>query len=164
MKVINGCYRITTYFTLKKYDILFGKSFVHGRISFRKRMGILIEKGGKLTIGKGCFFNNDCSITCMNRIEIGENSIFGEGVKIYDHNYHINTDGLIKNSGHTLGEVTVGSNCWIGANVVLLKGARIGDNCVIGAGCVINRPIEDNTLVTIDASELIEKPLQKEKM
>ena len=31
MKVINGCYRITTYFTLKKYDII--DENVRGKIS-----------------------------------------------------------------------------------------------------------------------------------
>ena len=162
MKLINGCYRISTFLKLKKYDLLFGKKFRHGKISFRKRFTVLVEKGGELNIAKGCFFNNDCSITCMSRINIGENSIFGEGVKIYDHNYHINNaDQLIKNSGHTLGEVNIGKNCWIGSNAVLLKGAKIGDNCIIGAGCVISRTIKDNTLVTLDASNMIETPLNR---
>ena len=147
MKIINGFYRVSTFFLLRKYDILFGKRFRHGKFSCRKRMTILIEKGGELSIDTGCFFNNDCSITCMNKIKIGKNTIFGEGVKIYDHNYHINTGGVIKLSGHTLGEVTIGENCWIGANTVILKGARIGDNCIIGAGCIISTVIDDNTLI-----------------
>ena len=149
MKVLNACYRIKTPVKLKVYDLLFGKGFLHGKFSFRNRMTILVEKPGRLEIGSGCFFNNDCSITCMNKIVIGENSIFGEGVKIYDHNYHINTDALTKNAGHTLGEVIVGKNCWIGSNAVLLKGTCIGDNCVIGAGCVIGGVVEDNTIVRV---------------
>ena len=147
MKLINGHYKIMTKIKIFKYDLLFGNKFLHKKFSFRKRMTILIEKGGKLSIGQGNFFNNDCSITCMNHISIGNNSIFGESVKIYDHNYHIHSKELIKNSGHTLGEVIVGDNCWIGSNVILLKGAIIGNNCIIGAGCVIDSKIDDNTLV-----------------
>ena len=155
MKLINGWYKITTFLKLKEYDLLFGKNFRHGRMSFRKRFTVLVEKGGELIIGNGCFFNNDCSITCMGRVSVGENSIFGEGVKIYDHNYHINNAGrLIKNSGHTLGEVIIGNNCWIGSNVVILKGANIGNNCVIGAGCVISGTVNDETLVTLDPGRL----------
>lgn len=147
MKILNACYRLKAPIKLKVYDLLFGKGFVHGKISFRNRMTILVEKPGRLEIGSGCFFNNDCSITCMNKIVIGENTIFGEGVKVYDHNYHINTNALTKNAGHAMGTVIVGKNCWIGSNVVLLKGASIGDNCVIGAGCIIDGTIKDNTIV-----------------
>ena len=34
--------------------------------------------------------------------------------------------------------ISIGKNCWIGANTVILKGTVIGDNCVIGAGSVIS--------------------------
>lgn len=147
MRLLNGIYKLTNFFELLKYDILFGHKFTHGKISFRKRMNILVEDGGRLIIGDGCFFNNDCSINCMSKITIGENSIFGEGVKIYDHNYHINSGEVIKQSGHTYGEVVIGDNCWIGSNVVLLKGTHIGNNAVIGAGCVISSDICDNAIV-----------------
>lgn len=80
---------------------------------------------------------------------IGSNSIFGENVKIYDHNHRFNMPNrLIKNSGYSYGSVSIGSNCWIGSNVILLKGAEIGNNCVIGAGCVIDSKIPSNSIVT----------------
>lgn len=99
--------------------------------------------------GDGVFFNRNCSITCYNKVVIGDNTIFGENVKIYDHNHRFNIPNqLIKNSGYSYGKVLIGSNCWIGSNVTLLKGAEIGNNCVIGAGCVINSKIPSNTIVT----------------
>ncbi len=158
MKLINGYHRITNFLKIRWFDLLYGKAFVHGRFSFRDRMNILIEKGGKLSVGDGCFFNNDCSITCMNSIQIGSNTLFGEDVKIYDHNYHINSGELIKNSGHTLGSVVIGNNCWIGSNAVILKGTVIGDNCVIGAGCVIDGTIPPGVIVkTAGNTEMISR-------
>ena len=37
-------------------------------------------------------------------------------------------------------------NCWIGANVVILKGVTIGDNVIIGAGAVIHKDIPSNSI------------------
>ncbi len=162
MKAINGYHKVTNAIKILSYNILYGKRFAHKKFSFREEFHILIEKDGLLEIGNGCFFNNGCSITCMNHISIGTNSIFGEGVKIYDHNYHINSNDLIKNSGHTLGEVLIGNNCWIGSNVVILKGTHIGDDCVIGAGCVIDGNIEDNSIVKrISENVVINKRKEK---
>lgn len=159
MKVLNATHRIRTFFKLKGYGLLYGKRFVHGKVSFRKNVNILIEKEGKLLIGEGCFFNNGCSINCLGTITIGENSIFGESVKIYDHNYHINTGKIYKESGHSRGKVVIGSNCWVGSNVVLLKGAELGNNVVIGAGCVINKKINDNTLVKLGENSIVEEQI-----
>ena len=37
--------------------------------------------------------------------------------------------------------VTIGSDCWFGANVVVCPGVTIGEGCVIGAGSVVTRDI-----------------------
>ncbi len=37
--------------------------------------------------------------------------------------------------------VQIGSNCWLGANVVVCPGVTVGDGCVIGAGSVVTRDI-----------------------
>ena len=126
----------------------FGKKIELGKdFRTRKRFYCLIRKG-YLTIGDHVSFNNDCSITILNRVTIGENTIFGEGVKIYDHNHQFyKNEGLIRQQPMSIGEVKVGKNCWIGSNVVLLEGADIGDGCVIGAGCVIGEKVHENTLV-----------------
>src|SRR4051812_4748579 len=48
---------------------------------------IRVGASGKLTIGNNVFWNNHCSVNCMFDISIGENVMFGEAVKIYDHNH-----------------------------------------------------------------------------
>ena len=42
--------------------------------------------------------------------------------------------------------ITVGSGCWIGADVTLLPGIRIADGCVIGAGAVVTKNTEPDGL------------------
>lgn len=123
----------------------------------RKRFNCLIRKG-KVIIGDHVSFNNDCSITALNSVKIGNDTIFGEGVKIYDHNHGFSKQaGLTRIQPMSLGEVIIGDNCWIGSNVILLKGAHIGDGCVIGAGCVISQTIPANTIVRNDQELLFEE-------
>ena len=103
-----------------------------------------------MIIGANCFFNNSCSLNCLSRVEIGENSIFGEGVKIYDHNHKHNFhDGRLKieRNEFSIGKVTIGKDCWIGSNVTILKGVTIGDNCIVGANTLIYKSIPPNSIV-----------------
>lgn len=130
----------------------FGSGF-----TFRKGFNLIVAKEGKVEIGANCFFNNGCSINCLNHIEIGEGSIFGEGVRIYDHNHRFaDFSKPIKEQGYSQGSVKIGKHCWIGSNVVLLKGADIGDNCVIGAGCVVSDKVESGNLIKLPYKNSIE--------
>ena len=141
------------------YKMMYGNRFSFGRgFTFRKRFNLLVDKNGKLEIGENCFFNNDCSINCLNYISIVAGSIFGEGVRIYDHNHKFSDFSKpIKEQGYSSGSVKIGKHCWIGSNVVILKGAAIGDNCVIGAGCVVTEQINAGSLVKLSKSVLIDK-------
>lgn len=131
------------------YKIINGSRIHFGKgVTFRKGFNLVIDKNGKVEIGDGCFFNNGCSINCLNSIKIGAGSIFGEDVKVYDHNHRFaDFKKSIKEQGFSIGSVSIGEHCWIGSNVVILKGAEIGDNCVIGAGCVISGKVESGNIV-----------------
>lgn len=138
--------------------MLYGKCLKVGRITFRERFNLTICKG-EININNGVFFNHDCSLSSNGAsISIGEGTIFGEGVKIYDHNHcYKNTSRLIKEQGYTSAPVVIGSHCWIGSNVVILKGVTIGDNVVIGAGCVIYKDVSSNTVVMNRHNLIMEK-------
>ena len=105
---------------------------------FRKGFNLVIEAPGKVNMGQNVFFNNYCSINIFNGLRIGDGCIFGEGVRIYDHNHRFSdVERPIKEQGYTSEKITIGKHCWIGSNVLILKGAKIGSNCTIGAGCII---------------------------
>lgn len=119
-------------------------------VCFRNYCQISIFGNGKLLIGSGVFFNNFCSINCLGEINIGENTIFGESVKMYDHNhkYYSSFKSLeIKRNEFNIGKIKIGNNCWIGSNVTILNNVEIGDNVIIGANCLIFKSIPSNTIV-----------------
>lgn len=132
---------------------MFGRS-----VNFRKSVSFApIGGGGKIEIGNNVFFNHYCSIYAMNSIKIGNGTIFGENVKIYDHNHCYDNPNIpIKNQGYTSAPIVIGKHCWIASNVTILKGVTIGDNCVIGAGCTVYKDIPDNTIL-INKQEFIMK-------
>lgn len=53
----------------------------------------------------------------------------------------------IKIQGFSWNSIITGANCWIGSNVIILKGASIGNNTIIGAGNTIDYEIKDNEII-----------------
>ena len=141
------------------FKIMFGKRFSVGKnTTFRPGFGIYLENGAKIKIGSNCFFNRGCSINALKSVEIGDNTVFGENVKIYDQNHRFkDKTKLIRDQGYSVDEVKIGKNCWICTNAVILKGVTIGDNSVIGAGCVIYKDIPANSIVKNNAGFTVEE-------
>ena len=44
--------------------------------------------------------------------------------------------------------ITVGSGCWIGADVAIIPGVNIADGCVIGAGVLVTKNTQPDGLFT----------------
>lgn len=85
------------------YKILYGSRVHFGRgVTWRKGFSLVID-GGHVRIGNGVFFNNNCSLTSQGEIEIGDDCILGENVKLYDHNHRFGGKTLIKNQGFSKG-------------------------------------------------------------
>ena len=104
---------------------------------------------GKLILHDGVFINNSCSFNCMERIEVGNGTMMGEGVRFYDHD-HVYTAEKIEKGQWNTAPIRVGRDCWIGSNVTILKGVTIGDNTIIGAGCLIRNDVPANSVVYND--------------
>jgi acetyltransferase-like isoleucine patch superfamily enzyme len=115
----------------------------------RSNFNVYMSSESTLLIGENVFFNNFCSVNCLDKIEIGNNTILGEGVKIYDHNhkYHYDHNLVIEQNEFNKAPVIIGNNCWIGSNVTILKGVTIGDNVIVGANCLIYKSIPSNSIV-----------------
>ena len=105
------------------------------RVRVHSGSKIKVRRDGNLRIGDDVRFNYNCVIVCRDRIEIGEGTEFGPSVYIYDHD-HVYRERLQENS-FICEPISIGRNCWIGANCVLLRGTELGDNCVVGAGSVL---------------------------
>lgn len=121
-------------------EVSIGKSSSFDNVRFTS------EEGGSITVGKQVSFNRNCLVAAHHEIIIGDKCSFGPNVCIYDHDHKFGSTG--KQAGFRLGKVHIGENCWIGANVVILRNSYIGNNSIIGAGTIVKGNIPDNSLVT----------------
>ena len=103
------------------------------------------RRGGVLTLGDDVKLNYNCILVCHESISVGAGTIFGPSVLVYDHNHDHRFP--LREDRFCSSPISIGRDCWIGANTVILRGAAIGDNCVIGAGCVVRGEIPAGTVL-----------------
>ena len=105
----------------------------------------------KVIIGDDVGFNSISIFARSQVIRIGDKTMIGGNCQIMDSDGHPlwPPDGRWHYSGTEHDRpVMIGSNVFIGLNVIILKGAQIGDNCVIGAGSVVSGQIPACTLAS----------------
>lgn len=87
---------------------------------------------------------------------------FPAGVHIGAHSYvafhahiltHDRTRGLYL---HT----SIGKNCFVGGNALILPGVTIGDNCVVGAGSVVTKDVPSGSAVAGNPARVIRADIQ----
>lgn len=115
---------------------------------FRARHNVELNIRDKavLEIGNDVFLNSGCVITARERVTIGDHTIFGPNVVIYDNDHKIRNGKVLDNEFETA-PVVIGKNVWIGAGAIILKGSVIEDNCVIAAGSIVKGRVESNHIL-----------------
>jgi maltose O-acetyltransferase len=115
---------------------------------FVSRRDLTLSVQGTLHIGRGMFCNRGVIIAAMQEVRIGDDVRCGERVSIVDHNHVLEPleDRDARFFEYTCAPIEIGDRVLIGANAVVLAGARIGDDAVIGAGAVVTGDVPPGTL------------------
>jgi len=127
----------------KKSNIFFYPSITFDRDCF------FTARGGQIEVESDCSFNIQVVLNADigGKIKISENCIIGPLVIFRTANHKFSEINKLKRlQGHEIGDILIGKNVWIGANVVILPGVSIGENSVIGAGAVVTESIPKNSL------------------
>ena len=102
--------------------------------------------GGKhVHFGKFVYANFGLTMVDDTHIYVGDNTMFGPHVTLATAGHPIHPELRRKAMQYNM-PVRIGSNCWLGAGVVVLPGVTIGDNSVIGAGSVVTKDIPANVV------------------
>ena len=117
------------------------------RVRAHRRSRLSVSGNGVLKIGSNTALGNGVSITCMEKIVLGEGIQIGPDTKIYDHDHDFRVPGGVKAEKFLTSPVEIGDNTWIGCNVVILRGTTIGKNCIVAAGSVLKGSYPDNSVI-----------------
>ena len=97
--------------------------------------------GGKhVHFGDNIYANFGLTLVDDTHIYVGSYTMFGPNVVIATAGHPILPSLREKAYQYNM-SVHIGSNCWLGAGVIVVPGVTIGDNCVIGAGSVVTKDI-----------------------
>lgn len=105
---------------------------------------------GELVIGDFFSANGNVRIVadCGGKIVIGNNVMIGPNTVIRSSNHTYNRLDIPMNmQGHEAGEILIGDDVWIAANVVILPDVKIGNHVIIAAGAVVNKSVPDYAIV-----------------
>jgi len=83
------------------------------------------------------------SICAASSITIGEGTLIGTGVLIFDNDIHrpVGEFGMEDAARETAKPISIGRGCFIGARAIILKGVTIGDRSAVAAGAVVTRNV-----------------------
>lgn len=109
---------------------------------------LTLAPGARIEIGADCFLNRNTMLAALERIEIGDHTMFANGCYVGDSDHRFDDlDRPVTQQGFTAkGPVKIGSNCWFGVNCVVTGGITIGERCVIGANSVVTRDLPPRTI------------------
>lgn len=124
----------------------------------------------RILIGKRFKCSGGLHLTAVSKITIGDDCLFGRNVLITDHQHgcYDSENGSrpdeapARRSLHSRGPVLIGSNCWIGDNVVILENVKIGEGAVLGANSVVTRDVPARSIAAGVPARVIKSYSQSE--
>lgn len=166
-KVLNRFYNYLADFALYWLHLVCNKIPSHHIRRFVMRLG-----GAR--IGRGTSIHMGCKFFSLMNLEIGEDTIVGEGAfldgrapLIIGNHSDIASGVMIYNSEHDINaddfsareeSVEIGDYVFIGPRAIILPGIKIGRGAVIGAGAVVTKSVPDFTIVGgVPAKEIGER-------
>lgn len=112
--------------------------------------GVNILGLSSVVVGRYSVINgpNTDIIARVNSVEIGAFTSIARGVTIQEFNHHANrlstyfmNHNVFNGNGAddiaSKGSIEIGNDVWIGAQCIILSGAKIGDGAIIGANSVV---------------------------
>ncbi|HVV31351.1 MAG TPA: acyltransferase [Mycobacteriales bacterium] len=121
---------------------------ITGGEHFHARGDLTLVVEGRLSIGRGVFFNRGAHVVAFHDVHIGDQVRFGESVSVHDENHVIEpmADQQVRFGEYDVAPVWIGDRVLVGAHTTILAGARIGDDAVIGAGSLVRGEIPPGVL------------------
>lgn len=143
-------------------DVFINSCRIANPIGGDTKTSFFVGEGAKLRIGDGVKMSNVTLFTTKS-ITIGSQTLLGGGTRIYDTDFHsiYAENRLNGNTNIASADVVIGRKCFIGSNVLILKGVTIGDEVVVGANSVITHDIPSREIWAGNPAKMIKKMINE---
>ena len=133
-----------------------GSIIIEDEVSIDNDVRLVSANDAVLTIGKGTGIGLFCVFNCGVDVNIGENCLISGHIYIQSSEHGFKKDNFIKDQNHSYGEISIGDDCWLAANVMIAKNVRLGHGCVVGAKTFLrNIEYESNSIIVGTPSQKI---------
>ncbi|MDF7822999.1 sugar O-acetyltransferase [Pontiellaceae bacterium B12227] len=110
--------------------------------------GYNIHCDEKVYLNFNCVFLDVCKIT------IGARTLFAPNVQLYTAGHPLSAKERAEEL--EFGKpITIGKDCWLGGNAIVLPGVTIGDRVVVGAGAVVTKDIPSDCVVAGNPARIV---------
>lgn len=115
-----------------------------------------------IVFGKDVRINSTCHIGCINKIEIGDQTLLGSHVLIIDHSHGKNSEDELgvhpsERRLFSKGGIVIGKRCWLCENVVILPGVHVGDESVVAANAVVTTDVPERCVVAGNPGKIVKR-------
>ena len=102
----------------------------------------------QITIGDNVSVGFGCTLSCVNRLNIGHDVTIGDNVYIADSHHGYSDPQLgVLDQPLLVGAISIGQGAWIGYGAFVAGAVAIGEHAVIGANSVVTRSVAAYTVV-----------------
>lgn len=116
-----------------------------------------IKYGGEIIISDNVYANEGLNITAANKITIGKYVVIGPNVSLFDfdHGYVDIKCKILESPLLVKGEITIGEDCWIGANTFISGNVTLGMHSVVAANSVVTKSFPNYSVIAGVPARLI---------
>ncbi|MDD6881270.1 MAG: sugar O-acetyltransferase [Firmicutes bacterium] len=123
---------------------------------------VYFDHGDRVFFGEHFYANTGLTILDENNVIFGDNVFLAPHVSIYTAGHPIDAD--TRNTEVEYAKpVTIGSDVWIGGNVVINPGVTIGSDVVIGSGSVVTKDIPAHVIAAGNPCKVIREITEEER-
>jgi maltose O-acetyltransferase len=113
------------------------------------------DYGSNIHLGERVYFNFNCVVLDVCRVDIGDFTLFGPAVQIYTATHPLEPDLRRKRE---LGKpVAIGADVWVGGGAIICPGVTIGPRTVVGAGSVVTRDVPEGVFAAGNPCRVVKK-------
>lgn len=167
-QVGSGIYFESTFPLIMGYgDIIIGDRLgISGNVSMI--VSYKTNPNPTIVIGNDVYLGYAATLSCADRITIGDNVLIAHFASIYDNNNHPIDPGEraanLPIGQKDIAPVVIEDGAWIGAHAIILKGVTVGEGSVVAMGAVITKDVPPMTVAAGNPARVVKRITPADKI